>query len=103
MEVIKKYNKKRSDNICKICLFQEQFFKRNEIIEIYNKKNNFLNNKNIIIEENKSLEIKALEIINFNLEQKNKLNKIYELYHSDYFVKQILIKLFEAKINMYSK
>ena len=103
MEVIKKYNKKRSDNISKICLFQEQFFKRSEIIEIYKKKNNFLNNNNIIIEENKSLEIMALEIINFNLEQKNKLKKIYELYHNEDFVKYVLIRLYEARINMYSK
>ena len=72
-------------------------------MEIYKKKNNFLNNNNIIIEENKSLEIMALEIINFNLEQKNKLKKIYELYHNEDFVKHVLIRLYEARINMYSK
>lgn len=93
-----------NDNFSKILLLQKKFIIKSEIIEIYKKKFNFLNNNNnnnIIIEENKSLEILALEIIIFNLEQKNKLKKIYELYNNEDFVKQVLIRLYDTRINMY--
>lgn len=46
----------------------------------------------------KSPEILVLELINHNCEQRQKLNKIKEKYHSEECVKEVLIKLYMMRI-----
>ena len=48
--------------------------------------------------DSKDIVIKALEIIEFNLECKTRLNEIYKKYNNDEFVKELLFNLHHKKI-----
>lgn len=44
--------------------------------------------------------IVVLEIVKFGVETKKRLNEIYKKYHSDKFINELLIKLYEKEIEM---
>jgi len=49
---------------------------------------------------NKDIVIKSLELIKFNFEKKRRLKEIYNEYHNENFVRELLLKLYEKNIEM---
>lgn len=80
----------------------------NEQIELRNKIDKLLINTKLIdrlivvykINSNKSFLIKYLEILKILQEKKDRLLKIYEDFTSEDFVEELLVKLYEEKIDL---
>ena len=96
-------NKKGREIMNKIQSYK--FNKKNIIDDIYSKIYEVLtynngNKKfdNKIIMDNKSPEIKAREIIRFNLSKKQRLDTIFKEYHSEEYIETLLSKLYEMLI-----
>ena len=52
------------------------------------------------IRQNKDLEIISLEIIKLNYEKRNRLKEIYDEYHSQDYVKELLSKLYQKQLEI---
>ena len=103
MNQIQYLNKKGGELMNKIQSYKLN--KKNIIDDIYSKIYEVLtyNNgnsgyENKIIMDNKSPEIKAQEIIRFNLSKKQRLDSIFKEYHSEEYIETLLSKLYEMLI-----
>lgn len=54
--------------------------------------------KNNIGNNRKPIEIKALEIIKFNVDKKKRLKEIYDKWHNEEYIKKLLAELYERDI-----
>ena len=52
----------------------------------------------LIYNNHKPIEIKALEIIKFNVDKKKRLKEIYEKWHNEEYIKKLLAELYERDI-----
>tara|TARA_Y100000389_G_scaffold204202_2_gene255561 strand:+ start:14946 stop:15833 length:888 start_codon:yes stop_codon:yes gene_type:complete len=71
-------------------------------VMIYQYRKYILNQDNIMLDIPilKPPEILVLELINYNCEQQQKLNEIEERYHSEEFIKEVLIELYKMRIKI---
>jgi len=88
-------NKIQSYKLNKKNIIDDIYSKIYEVLT-YNNGNSGFENK--IIMDNKSPEIKAQEIIRFNLSKKQRLDTIFKEYHSEEYIETLLSKLYEMLI-----
>lgn len=79
------------NNIVNKYFLTQQIFNVYERLLINNDHKNYLS---------KDIVILGLEVIKFNLEKKRRLKLIFEEYHSEDFVKELLSKLYEKEIEI---
>ena len=93
------YSKKRIDYICQMQI--NYLLKDIPDINKENMDDNTIRNYKINFFKQYSWKIKALKIINLNLQKKKELKEIYVKYYNKDFIIKLLEKLYEQKVKYY--